>query len=562
MSEPTAPTNAVEPKPGRSPLRAALAFLGGAVVFGLACSQAPLYYSNQNQYFLHGLADAGVGYLCDDWLAGTADPTPLFSALVEWTQRLLDQSLFYVYFLLLFGLYFRVLLDLATSLYPALAAPRPWLCFVALFVALHSGLVRLLSVRLWGVDYPWYFQAGVAGQYVLGAVFQPSVFGVLLLASIHAFLRDRLLLAAGCAALGALVHPTYLLSAAWLTLAYLFLLVRQGRLRDAVTVGGFTLVLVLPGVLYNLRTFAPTSPETFAEAQRLLVTLRIPHHAIVARWCDGIALTQVAGVVVALLLVRGMQLFWILAIPFVLSVLLTLVQVLTGSDTLALLFPWRTSVLLVPLATTILLARGVNALAPWLQRLSTASGRAVMAASGLLVAVCVAGGLVIQAQRLGYRMDQGEVPLMEFVRDRKAEGETYLLPVDLPRLGAGPRGAASTSFTPPPRRQKDVHLIAVDLQGFRLMTGAPILVDFKSIPYRDVDVVEWHRRLQRGLALYARNDWDAPEVRAELAQYGITHIITTADRVLRAAGLRQVYADERYRIYRVVESGETAGAGG
>ena len=41
----------------------------GTILFALAYTQAPLYYSNQNQYLLHGLATAGYGHLDGDWLA-------------------------------------------------------------------------------------------------------------------------------------------------------------------------------------------------------------------------------------------------------------------------------------------------------------------------------------------------------------------------------------------------------------------------------------------------------------------------------------------------------------
>src|SRR5437867_1808576 len=73
-------------------LRAAAAFLFWACVFAAVYCQAPLYYSNQNQYFLHGLADAGVGFLGDDWLANTKDPTPVFSLLVAATMRSLTPA--------------------------------------------------------------------------------------------------------------------------------------------------------------------------------------------------------------------------------------------------------------------------------------------------------------------------------------------------------------------------------------------------------------------------------------------------------------------------------------
>src|SRR4051794_25973234 len=53
-----------------------------AILFAVAHTQSPLFFSNQNQYLLHGLALAGVGHLQHDWLANTADPTPVFSWLV------------------------------------------------------------------------------------------------------------------------------------------------------------------------------------------------------------------------------------------------------------------------------------------------------------------------------------------------------------------------------------------------------------------------------------------------------------------------------------------------
>src|SRR4051794_28858802 len=79
-------------------------------LLGLACfppphGQAPLYYSNQNQYFLHGLAQAGEGVLSEDWLANTLDPTPLFSGLVALTARFLSPWAFHLYHGLLLAAY-------------------------------------------------------------------------------------------------------------------------------------------------------------------------------------------------------------------------------------------------------------------------------------------------------------------------------------------------------------------------------------------------------------------------------------------------------------------------
>src|SRR5205807_2098093 len=75
-----------------------------------AYGQAPLYYSNQNQYFLHGLAEAGCGTLDEDWLANTLDPTPLFSAAVALTARFLDVRAFHLAHALLQGVYAAAML--------------------------------------------------------------------------------------------------------------------------------------------------------------------------------------------------------------------------------------------------------------------------------------------------------------------------------------------------------------------------------------------------------------------------------------------------------------------
>ena len=56
-------------------MRRALETLAWSLAFALSYAQSPLYTSNQNQYFLHGLARAGFGFLRDDWLVHTSTKT-------------------------------------------------------------------------------------------------------------------------------------------------------------------------------------------------------------------------------------------------------------------------------------------------------------------------------------------------------------------------------------------------------------------------------------------------------------------------------------------------------
>jgi hypothetical protein len=526
-------------------------FLFWSLLFGLAYTQPRLYYSNQNQYFLHGLAQGGLGYLKDDWLANTADPTPLFSALVALTYRYLHESFFYLYYILILGIYFHSLLGIFEHLSGGRTTARTRLGFIAILVLVHSALLRWTSAQLIGVDYPWYSQAGIANQYILGAGLQPSVFGVLLALSVCTFLHDRPFLAVTWSSLAAVMHSTYLLSAASLTLAYLYLLVRARRIREALLVGLWALLLVSPMLVYVLRTFAPSSPEAFAEAQKLLAHFRIPHHAQVDRWLAGIAWGQIGWVLAAMYLVRGSRLFVLLAVCFVLGLALTLVQLNTRNDTLALLFPWRVSAILVPIATAIILARIVQRLAAWFSPASLWQERAMQTVCIALLALAVIGGVLITYFGLGYRTNTQELALLEHIRANKAKGDVYLLPVEIPKLTAGKRGAASLNFTPPPQRTTQNQNISVDLQQFRLFTGAPIYIDFKSIPYKDVEVLQWRRRVQWNHQLYEERDWNNERIKGELGRQGITHVVTTTDRAVRCDDLKLIYADEYYRLYRV-----------
>jgi hypothetical protein len=513
--------------------------------FALVCCQAPLYYSNQNQYFLHGLARAGGGYLAYDWLAETRDPTPVFSALVEVTVRDLHPWAFYVYFALLQGAYAAALLALLPVVAGAEAARRRGPAFLAALLLVHAGLLRWASYRWLGADYPYYLQGGLAGQYVLGPILQPSAFGVLLVVAVSLFANDRPLLAACCVGLAATVHSTYLLSGAMLTLGFLLVLFRRRQYRFALVTGALALLLVLPVTLYVLTTFRPTSPESFREAQDILVNFRIPHHCRPDLWLDDIAWLQIGWVALGVALARGTPLGPGMGVAFVLAALLTVVQVLTGSNTLALLFPWRVSTVLVPLATAVVLSRLIAALPPWIE------GRTAQVVSGITALCLVAGGVWIMAERQAFQSNDNELGVLAYVRESKTSGDLYFIPVTVPDLARATHGSLSSDFKPLPGKLADQRLIPVDLQRFRLPTGAPLFVDFKSIPYADTDVLEWRRRIAVAQEVQEelRHHREA-EALALLRREGVTHLVWPAGRKPQA-GWRMLYEDDYYRVYRL-----------
>src|SRR5207247_4148234 len=111
--------------------------------------------------------------------------------------------------------------------------------------------------------------------------------------------------------------------------------------------------------------------------------------------------------------------------------------------------------------------------------------------------------------------------LLNFVRDHLEPGDVYLIPAAIRPV---------------------VSAVSWDLQRFRLLTGAATYVDRKAIPYKDVEVVEWFRRVKQAERWYAADDWDAAH--DDLLKEGVTHVVVPASVAGPAATLWPIYADE------------------
>ena len=509
-------------------------------LFAAAHTQPAVFYSNQNQYFLHGLAAAGRGDLAADWLAATKDPTPVFSKAVAVLYSLTGERGVYAVFFGLAAAYFLSLWAVvaATPWKPARAAGR-W-AFAAALIAVHSGAARAASVSAFGVDYPWYFQAGVANQYVLGAGLQPSVFGVFLLTAIALFAHGRHYLAAVAIAVACTLHSTYLLPGALLVVGMMARLTFTHSLGTAARVGAVALVGVLPVTVAAAVVFRPTDSETFAEAQRVIAWVRIPHHCDVNRWLDLVAWLQIAWAGLGVIALRRTNLFAPLAVAALLAILLSVLQSVTHSATLALLFPWRLSAVLVPLATAVLFARVVSPL----ERRIPAT--ALLVGAGVLLVAAVAGTKWVMAEGRAYQVGTTEDGLQRDVAANRRPGEIYLLPATFPKPPSKP-GSGSSSFVPVPTTGP----VIFELQRFRLESGAAAYVDFKSIPYADTDVIEWHTRVKNCVRWYGAPDWDTAGLMDEVQAAGITHVAVPAGGKVSSRHLREVYADDNYRLFRV-----------
>lgn len=480
------------------------------MAFYLTYGQQPLYTSNQNTYYLHGLAMAGRGDLHADWLAGTSDPFPLFSLIVEWTAGV-SEGLFHLYQFGICAVYWIALVTIGKRCGALTPSRSAFFLFVGFLLLLHSPSLHLRD----------FLFEGVAGQAVLTGYFQPSVFGVFLLASVALFLKGRPYAAVASAAVAATFHASYLLSSSLLVGCYAWLswfLHRAPRRSIGLVAVGF--LLLAPTALYAATAFRPTSAIEAQTAQAILVNVRMPHHAKVGDWFGGTTLLRILLVLLAMRLTSSVEARWILAWLLGGIAALTALQMISGSDRLALLFPWRTSVIVGPIAGTIFLAAVAGRVArrPVPSRLSVRSS--ALLAGALILAGCGAG-LAYTYRQVQQRAASSETPVMTHVAKMAGASQLYLIPVEMER--------------------------------FRLETGVPVLVDRKSHPYLDVEVLEWYRRLHLAESFYGSEGAAACRILGHLREgYPLTHVVWPRRRPWPECGaVASVYHDSAFSVFRL-----------
>lgn len=492
-------------------------FLLLTLIFAVSYTQAPLYFSSptHNQYFLHGLLRAGAGFLKNDWLAHTTDPTPVFSFLVSLTSNYLDERFFYLYYTLLSGIYIYSLVGIGTLLFSFQNSKPRQLILFTVITGMHAPLFAEISRRFVGYDLGQLYTP-VANHNLLGPYLQPSTFGVLLILSIYLFLLQRSLLATLSATFAASIHPSYLLCAATLAFSYMAVAIKgQEGAQRAIRIALWTLLTALPILLYSYIAFEPTSIELMRKSHDILVNFRIPHHARPADWMNAFVYVKLAIVGIAIYLVRKTALAAILLTSLLVAATLTIVQMVTGSSSLALVFPWRLSLFLAPISVSIIVAFCISYAYKRVPEISRYERLLMLLALGILCFVVLSGALRMRSSFANVASG----PMLEFVKRTTSPADIFIIPTDI--------------------------------DGFRLYARAAIVVDFESIPYKDVEVIEWYERVQSINLLYESQSNRHCEVLRSLSErYKVSHIVVrTHPKRQFCKSMDMLHEDNEYSVY-------------
>jgi hypothetical protein len=368
------------------------------------------------------------------------------------------------------------------------------------------------------------------------------------------------------------------------------IVVKDKDYRKALLLGTTALVLVIPVLIYNYLNFGPTTADIFAQAQSILVDYRLPHHAIVTSWFGKSTLFQIIVVVLSIYWVRRTQMLPVLLGPFLAAMILTTAQVLTGNKSLALLFPWRISVFLVPIASSVILASIVSIIFQIFQQslskhwfvqkptrlalliggitivglslvsdfvgIGSQSGFGMKQLLGIIVGLgLLTAGLtvprwqevfrVLQQTRI-VRLLQGAVLGAIIMLGYSGVQHTTTL-LNTTKVGV----TASTRFIASTYQPGNLYLIPPDVETFRLAARVPIFVDRKSHPYKDTQLIEWFNRVESAKDFYASSGDTACSILQNMSdKYGITHVISESS-IANCGMLHESYRDVDFVIYEV-----------
>jgi hypothetical protein len=418
--------------------------------------------SNQNTYLLHAVGPS-LPQLQDDWFLHTTDPFPVFTAVARLAGGTIGFAVeSFVLTLAAFAGLFLIawtLLRTAPRTVRRAVPPLAVLLFCAVCYVLPHSPVPVLS---WVQPF-----RGFGGQYLMSvpSLFQPSDCGALILlgagiatsAGTSRFRRPLWVVAAALAVTTCALHPTYLPPLAVALLGFAIADLSASRtIRRFGWYAGTGVAAIALVVATN-----PVVRGSFihhgGEPQRYLAFERIPHHTLVSHWDprDAIfAILVIAGAGLTVWLTRAWWAATVLSVCLIVAVVTALTVEVTRNVALAMMFPWRITVLLVPVATITVIVCLVRLIAERLRHVSAA-----------MLAVCVCLSLACLAVGANLTVNAPDPTSSRLVRIVRA---------------AGPSG---------------VGLIPLELDNVRLNTPAAVYVDWKSHPYASADLAEWQRRI-------------------------------------------------------------------
>jgi hypothetical protein len=173
---------------------------------------------------------------------------------------------------------------------------------------------------------------------------------------------------------------------------------------------------------------------------------------------------------------RNERLAFVISISLFLGLVVTVIFAFFDDDRLLLLFPWRVSAVLAPIALVLIVSDALSGL----RHTWVGNNQKLL----IIPIILLAGSL--QFMKI-YHDYPGFVPAYWIEAAFKGGAQNMKVQDRFERMEV-----IDWAKTQDPA---DLYLVPLDFEQFRIKSGKPIFVDWKSHPFKDVEVIEWKRRI-------------------------------------------------------------------
>ena len=412
-----------------------------SLLFVLTIQIFDIYKGNAN-HLIHSIKEFDDNKLQNDWIANQEHHIPLFAYFNYLLIKVFSsKSIYFIHSILLASCSLFLFL-ISKNLFPKLKIRNLYILWFAFFTILYHENS---------------FFSGVAGQSVIDEGYQPASYGILFFIGIYFFLIEKNFLSILFICLGASFHPTYVLHSGFLLLGILGYNFWSKKYLNCIKIGIIYSLLILPITLFIILNFFTIDKNLIIIGQEILLD-RIPHHADIHNWLSYKDTFFFATYLYSLYLMRNNKRFLIFFSIFGLCpILLSITQYFVNINSLALAFPWRSSVFITPISTIIILSY-------FLEKIKLEEFRFKLLSYFFLVITITFFFIKSHYIKNLNNEFQNKLALTQEIRKNFDLIERLLVPTHL--------------------------------QYIRMNSGLPIFVDWKHHAFRYDQIIEWKERVK------------------------------------------------------------------
>ena len=429
-------------------------------------------------HLIHSIKHFDTNKLENDWIANQAHHLPVFVKFNYFLIKFFSSKIIYFMHGVLLALCSLYLFLISKNLFPKLESRNLTIIWFAFFIILfHENS----------------FFSGVAGQSVIDIGYQPASFGILFFIGIYYFLIKKYFLCILLVCLGASFHPTYVLHSGFLVLGVLSYLILSKNYQNFFKTLIIYSILILPITLFIIINFLTIDKNLIALGQEILLD-RIPHHADIRYWLSYKDLFFFITYIYALYIVRNKQFFIFFLIFGTCPILLSLIQYFLDVNSIALAFPWRSSVFITPISSVIIFSS-------WIEKIKLDTHKLKIISFSLLLLTSTF--FFIKSH---------------FIKDLNGEFTKKLI---LSKK-------IKNNFDSIERI-----LIPTNLDYIRMYTGLPIFINWKHHAFRFDQLIEWRQRMDLADEFYSNTNKETQLLKLKEIQKieNISHILISKNKL-------------------------------